>query len=160
MIYETDTDRIMFYNGTGWVISYEPWQTYTSTLTASTPPNIGTTGTALGSYQRSNGDCFVRVAITFGGTGITSGSGNFSVTLPFNRDISGAFAASALEGTGMVYTASGTKSIVGFGAGGTTSAVTIFGSAATFIGSSSATWGAGDQVVGGFHYKMAQTHSF
>ena len=35
-IYETDTDRTMFYNGTGWVIISEPWQSYTPALNAST----------------------------------------------------------------------------------------------------------------------------
>lgn len=56
---------------------------YTPTLTASiTSPNLGTGGTAVGSWSQNGSmiDLFVR--IDFGSSGVTAGSGDYRISLP------------------------------------------------------------------------------
>lgn len=61
----------------------EAWTSYTPVLTGSvTNPNIGTTGTVTGFYQKINRTVYFRILVTFGGTGISIGSGVYLFTLP------------------------------------------------------------------------------
>jgi hypothetical protein len=64
IITETDTDRVLYYDGTNWIILMEPTQSYTPTLTNLTLGN----GTLNGTYHRSDGWCDFRVTVTFGST--------------------------------------------------------------------------------------------
>jgi hypothetical protein len=64
IITETDTDRVLYYDGTNWIILMEPTQTYTPTLTNLTLGN----GTLVGTYHRSDGWCDFAVSVTFGST--------------------------------------------------------------------------------------------
>lgn len=67
-IYESDTDRTWFYDGTGWVIMAEPPVSYTPTFT-----NLTTTGGTIAfTYRRSDGYLDVAGSFTFGvGSAIT-----------------------------------------------------------------------------------------
>jgi hypothetical protein len=59
------------------------WQAYTPVLTgAVTNPNIGSTGTITGRYTQIGKTVFYECQITVSGTGITTGSGLYSVSLP------------------------------------------------------------------------------
>jgi hypothetical protein len=64
LITETDTDRVLYYDGTGWIILMEPTQSYTPTLANLTIGN----GTLTGIYHRSDGYCDFSVSVTFGST--------------------------------------------------------------------------------------------
>jgi hypothetical protein len=64
IITETDTERVLYYDGTGWIILMEPTQTYTPTLTNITLGN----GTLTGTYHRSDGWCDFAVSVVFGST--------------------------------------------------------------------------------------------
>jgi hypothetical protein len=64
IITETDTDRVLYYDGTNWIILMEPTQTYTPTLTNLTLGN----GTLTGTYHRSDGWCDFAVSVAFGST--------------------------------------------------------------------------------------------
>lgn len=76
-IYETDTDRVLFYNGTGWVILAEPLQTFTPSWTGVTVGNA----TNSGWYKRSDGWCEVAAKFTLGSTSAITGLP--VITLPF-----------------------------------------------------------------------------
>lgn len=64
IITETDTDRILYYDGTGWIILAEPQVTWTPTITGLTVGN----GTWDAEYHRSDGHCDFRARFTWGTT--------------------------------------------------------------------------------------------
>jgi hypothetical protein len=76
-IWETDTDRIMYYNGTGWVILDEPRVTWTPTW-----GNLSG-GTSSGWYKRSSGWCDFKANYVLAGAGV---AGSVTLTLPFTSD--------------------------------------------------------------------------
>lgn len=61
-IYETDTSRVLFWDGTGWIILYEPPQAWTPTFTGLT---LGS-GTTSATYQRANGKVILQGTFTYG----------------------------------------------------------------------------------------------
>lgn len=76
MIYETDTDRILVYDGTGWVILSEPSVSFTPSVSGLT---VGD-GSWSARYRRSDGWIDVEGSFTFGLTSaIVSG---LTMTLP------------------------------------------------------------------------------
>lgn len=82
-IYETDTDRVLIWNGSTWLIVCEPWQAYTPVLTAATTnPTLGTGSTASARYQRQYGLVTYQGVIVFGTSGTAAGTGDYSVSLP------------------------------------------------------------------------------
>jgi hypothetical protein len=91
VIYETDTKKTLVYNGSAWGIisDVSGWTTYTPTITASTNPNLGSTGSITGKYQQIGRTVFGRITFSFGGTGISAGSGGYSFLLPVTAATSG-----------------------------------------------------------------------
>lgn len=67
----TADDRLWIHDGTGWIVAFEPPQSYTPTLTNITQGN----GTVTGWYQRSFGQCFFEAVFTFGSSGSAMGTG-------------------------------------------------------------------------------------
>lgn len=91
LIYETDTDWYVSWNGSAWLIlGTTKTGTFAPTLTgAGGNPNIGTTGTNEGRWTLFNGKwCVYRGSIQWGGTGVTAGSGQYTVPLPFTASAS------------------------------------------------------------------------
>ncbi len=83
-IYETDTKATGYWNGTAWVMTDFGFTEYTPTIVGETTnPNIGSTGSKWGGYQRLSGMCRVVLRILPSGTGIAIGSGTYHVSLPF-----------------------------------------------------------------------------
>ncbi|HZO69385.1 MAG TPA: hypothetical protein VFB74_30705 [Kribbellaceae bacterium] len=63
----------------------DPWTAYTPVLTATTTnPNVGSTGSVVGQWVEANKTIWGHIRITFAGTGVTVGSGNYLVTVPVN----------------------------------------------------------------------------
>lgn len=79
IIYETNTDRILSYNGTAWVIE-QAEGTYTPTLVNI---NIGTTGSNTASWVYRRGLLHVRGVIRFNGTGFSI-TANSTISLPLS----------------------------------------------------------------------------
>lgn len=81
-IHRTDIDTVKYYDGTGWVIVAEPWQSY-NTFTA-TNVTLGN-GTKTGRYRRSLGSVQFELDLTFGSTTTLGTVGNpVSFSLPMN----------------------------------------------------------------------------
>ena len=82
-IYETDTDRVLIWTGSAWLIVCEPWQAYTPVLTAvTTNPTLGTGSTVTARYQRQYGLVTYQGFILFGTAGTAAGSGAYRISLP------------------------------------------------------------------------------
>ena len=64
LITETDTNRVLYYDGTGWIILAEPQVAWTPTITGLTVGN----GTWDAEYHRSDGHCDFRARFTWGTT--------------------------------------------------------------------------------------------
>ncbi|GIG63649.1 hypothetical protein Lfu02_80210 [Longispora fulva] len=59
------------------------WSTFTPALTAATTaPNLGSTGSAVGRWWWHGAFVFTEIALTFGGTGVAAGSGAYRLSLP------------------------------------------------------------------------------
>lgn len=103
-IYETDTNTLLYYNGTAWVIESEPAQAYTPTLTQSATV---TKTVDEGTYQRSNGRCRgnARLAVTGAGTI----NNQIRVGLPVAHD----HPAGVVIGTFLAYDANATTFFTG-----------------------------------------------
>ena len=78
-IYETDTDRRLYFDGTGWIILSEPAQAYTPTLSGVT---VGTGGIVTGSYHRSDGFVDFNAYVYLGSSGFSVASAPV-IGLPF-----------------------------------------------------------------------------
>jgi hypothetical protein len=87
LITETDTNRILYYDGTGWIIVIEPRQTWASPFaTGLTAGN----GTWTGEYHRSDGWIDIRGRFTFGSTSAVTGSITFTMPIaPYDATITG-----------------------------------------------------------------------
>jgi hypothetical protein len=86
-IYETDTDRILTYDGSGWVIGleYGAWTDYSGSFTwaaSGTQPAIGN-GTISARYRRGGKLVYYNFRITMGST-TTYGTGSYTFSLPVN----------------------------------------------------------------------------
>ena len=85
LIYETDTDKVMVYNGTDWreVYSDGGFTTATTTLTASvTDPTLGTGSFSGVRYQKIGRRVVGNMMIRFGSSGAAAGSGFYVPGLP------------------------------------------------------------------------------
>lgn len=61
---------------------------WTPALTCSTTnPNLGTTGTATGWYHTNGALVEAWGSFIWGGTGVTAGSGNYRISMPFDVDV-------------------------------------------------------------------------
>lgn len=69
-------------------------RSFTPTFSATTTsPNLGTTGTAVGYYSEVGDLVYYQFFFIFGGTGISSGSGTYNITIPVAaKSISGSSA--------------------------------------------------------------------
>lgn len=84
------------------------WTSYSPTLSADTTnPNLGSTGTTEGYYVQLGKTVVVKARATFGGTGITNGSGNYRMSLPFAaKTDSGPLGTARMPAGGYAYDAS------------------------------------------------------
>ena len=85
------------------------WRDYNAALTAAvTNPNIGSTGVALGRYTRSYDTVTAWGSVTFGGAGISAGSGNYQISVPFPRTAE-YVGTNLINGTVSVFNGAGTR---------------------------------------------------
>lgn len=83
------------------------WSTYTPALTSTgTAPVLGTAAVAEGHYLLLNKLCMVRVAIRWGTSGNTFGTGDLIISLPANPQTSAS--TNTLLGNGLLYDISAT----------------------------------------------------
>jgi hypothetical protein len=171
-IYETDTFRLMFHNGTGWVIVSEPPQTYTPTATNIT---VGTGGTLQGVFQRSAGYIDLQIYAQLGSAGF-SVTANPLFSLPTGSPaIQPSSILWLMQGSVVLNDASGSRWYgttfhSSFNAVGCTysttgaSAISPSGVQAISAGGITATapftWATSDSVQAWVRFQMAERHSF
>lgn len=74
----TTDDKVTYYDGTGWVIMEEAWQSYTPTVAQGASSNIAKTVTTS-EYMRRNGNCLWRFRIALTAAGTAGSSATLSV---------------------------------------------------------------------------------
>lgn len=159
-IFETDTQRMMYWNGTGWVILDEPIQDYVPTLTNIVP---GTGGSVVGKYQRGEGYCSTSIVIVLGTSGF-SVSGSLTVGIPFAYASGNEFE----NLPALFFDSSDGARVVAFCNAQTTTSFTMNPlrsdlSYAQTVGMGSTvpfTWATSDTVAVSVRYRMANKHSF
>lgn len=72
--YDTTNDRLYLSDGVGWIVMYEPLQTFTPTASWT----VGN-GTWVANFRRSAGLCDMSAAFTFGTTSAIAGSTSFGL---------------------------------------------------------------------------------
>lgn len=89
------------------------WKTYTPTLTGGSP-SIGSTGTISGKYVQIGKTIHFQVQVTVGGSGISGGSGAYSVSLPITAQTAFVTAnGNPFVGNTNLYQSSGTLNFFG-----------------------------------------------
>lgn len=155
-VYETDTNRLAKYTGSAWEYVAGSRESFTPTLSASTPPTMGTGNARNGWFAYGPGPTITYTwHILFGSSGVAAGSGNYTISLPVSP--------AAPYGTGN--TAVGTilladSSSGGFrvgtpfiSSGGTTLGAIVENS--VIVGSANPwTWAAGDYLSGCISYPV------
>lgn len=109
------------------------WESWIPTLSGSVSnPNLGTTGTKDGKYTRINKLVIANANFTFGGTGITAGSGFYKCSLPIPAIAAaptvGAVVAidvSSFASTVNIVGLDTTSLVIGYGTGGASLAASI-----------------------------------
>ena len=92
MIYETDTDKVLVYNGSAWLYLSTPqtteiggaWVTFTPTWTASTTNPVLGNGSISGRYCQINKLVLAEYYLVMGST-TTFGSGIYSFSFPITQ---------------------------------------------------------------------------
>jgi hypothetical protein len=79
LITETDTDRMLYYDGTGWTIMAEPDQNWIPTWAAGV--TVGNGSWSFNSYHRSDGWCDYRARFVLGSTSAITA--DVRLNLPF-----------------------------------------------------------------------------
>lgn len=129
---------------------------YTPTVTGSVSnPGLGSTGTASGRYVQIGKHVHALIAITFAGSGITAGSGDYRIGLPVP-----ASTAVNLYGFGYHYDASAgspyTLPLVATVGGSSSNTALIYGTAGSVVGSSNpAAPAVNDMIVLSLVYEAA-----
>jgi hypothetical protein len=159
-IYETDTDRTLFWDGTGWVIMAEPTQTYTPTWTnlSSTTPTVDFR------YHRQDGYCEIVGRYVLGSAPSVTGLIGFST--PSGADNASITSGQISSWSWIVDT--GTASFPAFVLAGTTTRFDLYtanaasaasaASIATAAGSPM-TWVATDVIHVGVRYRMTNRYT-
>lgn len=156
-IFEANTERTLFWDGTGWVIWSEPAQDHVPTWTNLTVGN----GSQTFQYRRSDGWCDYEGRLTFGTT--TSVTGLFTLSLPFTAAsyISGTmFNGRYLDNSGALYYAAGfttTTTVLTFLAWNAAAATSVSWS---FTGAGSPfTWAVDDTIGVSGRFPLATRYS-
>jgi hypothetical protein len=157
--YETDTDRLVKSNGVGWEIVAGNRTSYAPTVTATTTgPTLGSGSTASGFYSIGPGQLVnYTFFIQFGASGVSAGSGQYLISLPFTA--ANLFGSNQPAiGSAMIRDNSGPtiQSGVTYIPGSNLQYVSVMvGSPAAAITNSSPwTWAASDYIAGSIAYYM------
>jgi hypothetical protein len=157
-IYESDTDRTLFYTGAAWVIMNEPPNAYTPTWTNLTVGN----GTNDFTYRRSDGFIEIEGTFTFGTTSTITGQVGMST--PGGGADMFSTSASLVAAQGWYFDTSASARYPLFIIPATTTRFDIFSlnaaaAAAANVLATSATspvaFGTGDFISVGVRYRMA-----
>lgn len=133
------------------------WQSWTPALTGSSSnPNLGSTGTAAGRYIQIGEFVIATAVFTFGGAGISDGSGNYLVSLPVNADTS---VASAICGNGYIFDSGAARYLITAEISTATTGILLFnntgGAGAVTDAAPVATYAASDRIMITLTYEAA-----
>lgn len=132
------------------------WETWTPALTGSTTnPNLGSTGTITGRYGRINKTYYGIGSFSFGGAGISAGTGFYFVSLPATAQ-----AAGPVTGSWYAYDSSADTVATGVMALDNTSRMAFYRNGVTggvFLAAATTpwTWASGDIMRWQFQYEAA-----
>ena len=156
LIFETDTKRLLQYDGTGWIILSEPLNTWSTS--ASWGGISGGGPSYVGDYHRSDGWCDFRCSVTFTSAPTISG---LIVILPMTPGYvpHAALAVTAYDNAGTLY--------LGYNAASVSASVglavwTASGTYLTGAGISGAapfSFGSGDAIEASGRFRMANRYS-
>lgn len=156
--YATDTDRVSFCDGTGWVIMSEPSQSFTPTWVSGLTT---TSGTNVGAYKRGDGWIDVQAQFTFGASSAVTGNLVFqypiaafsgSVTPQFQVAFYDSSAATTYDG--MAATPNTTQvALCAIGTAATYASIGLLSSTVPF------TWAVGDEIYVSARYRMTTRYS-
>lgn len=161
-IYETDTDRILTYDGSSWVIGieYTTWTDYSGSFAwtgSGSNPAIGN-GVITARYRRSGKCVYYSFRIAMGST-TTYGTGTYSFSLPVNSSVRFYVGAAYLRDSSAAASGHAPGVILVDGAGSATTATvasstgagtgTVAGQTAPF------TWANGDSLTASIIYEAA-----
>lgn len=154
--YDNTNDRLYLSDGAGWIIMYEPEQSYTPTLTNITLGN----GTRVGKYKRSNGRCQGKIWFQLGSTSAIGT--NPTISLPVAGSQSGTsfydfddtpvmyYDNTGLRNFGMCYSVSSTSlAFLAYDTSGAYAVHAVLTAAIPF------TWAVNDHIFVAFDYLMS-----
>ena len=156
IITETDTNRILYYDGTGWIIMMEPSQTWASPFAGGL--TVGN-GAWTGEYHRSDGWIDIRGRFTFGSTSAVTGSITFTMPIaPYDATVTGLCQVNSYDDSaGQLNLGStsnsGTPTILIARTDGT------YGSVANTSSTAPWTWATGDRIDILGRYEMTTRYS-
>ena len=154
-IFESDTGRELLYDGSGWIIMYEPLQAFVPVFLNTTTGN----GTKAGVYQRRGGWCDFQAYFVLGTTSAVSGS--VQLTLPFAGSVIrfGQFSVSLTDtSAGQVFTGQSNSdptntTIYSAVVSGSNIGVSFLGATSPF------TWANGDAIEVSGSYPMSNRYA-
>jgi hypothetical protein len=131
------------------------WLTYVPALTAATTdPNLGDTGIATGQYVRIGSTVIATFWVDFGGTGVSAGSGAYSIALPL-RAATTVAANPRLGVADLLDDSTGTRRVAACFAQSTPTALRLAVDGETSLLGHAVpwTWAAGDHIRGALAYR-------
>lgn len=159
-IYETDTALCRTYTGGSWVVKDQVvTSSYTPVLTASTTnPTLGSGSVSQGRYTLWNGNwCAIRGVIQFGTSGVSAGSGQYFIGLPFASNNVGTTVGVAATGTYLARhnsTSVLSSGITYCGGGSTVLSLVHTATNNTITSSAPWTWAASDYIEFSLVYEL------
>lgn len=151
--YDATNDRLYLSDGVGWVIMYEPLQTYVPTWANVT---LGTGPTRTGEFKRCAGYCDFRVVLVLGTAGVLTGQPSFNLPTIAAQGVRSNFNVHIID-AGIQTFEGGCETTV---AGSSTCTPYVTSTAAAFMSFSNInattpmTWGVSDELDVGGRYRM------
>lgn len=158
VIYETDTSRLAKWTGAAWeYVAGSRITSFVPTLSASTPPTMGTGAVRSGHYVVMPGASVAYTFfIQFGSSGVAAGTGQYTITLPLTAAVPGGTGVFPAIGTIIALDTSASTILSGscYVPGSNPSVVSLILSTAAATNTLPWVWAAGDYIAGTIVYPI------
>jgi hypothetical protein len=156
-IFETDTARLAKWTGAAWEYVAGSRLSFVPTLSASTPPTMGTGAVRSGHYVVMPGASVAYTFfIQFGNSGVAAGTGQYTVTLPITAAVPGGSGVFPAIGTIIALDTSASTILAGscYVPGSNPSVVSLILNTAAATNTLPWVWAAGDYIAGTIVYPI------